>query len=1030
MAGLLKQTLDISFAQGLDTKSDPNRVMPGKFLVLQNSVFDKVGELQKANGFGQIASLPTNTGALNVSTFSSNLMALGVTTLNSYSSGTNLWTNKGTLQPLSLSVVPGVRSNSNQNSCDSVVAPNGLSTIVWADSNGSNYYQIIDTNTNEIVVSATALPATAVTTSPRVFLIGAYFLVCFYATISAVEHLRYVAIPYINPTAPSAGQDLSNSVSSTGIWDGSTAIPNANGQNTRFFYSWAAGGSTTKINYIDLSSIQANTAASPPVVSLSSAVPIDISVTIDRKPTGQVLDVNPVVWVTYYNSTPTMKTQAYTQLLAQVLAPTTVIAPGTTLVHMTSTAYAGNLNVYYETSNVYSGSSTRSDFLSTISVTQAGVVGAASVLLRSVGLASKAVYYIANSKSYMLAEYGGALQPTYFLIDSSGNVLGKLAYSNGGPLYSGGVVLPNLNLIGTTFNVSYLFQDLIVPVNKTQQAASPVPNIYGQTGINLAIFNLNPSQIVSADLGHNLHLTGGYVTMYDGVKPVEHQFHVYPEDLQVTTANSGGHLKDQIYYYIAVYEWTDAQGNIHRSAPSVPITITTSGGNVSVNTVKVPYLRLTAKTGINNVRIVIYRWSTAQQIYYQITSMTSPQTNVTTSDLLSYSDSVADATILGNNIIYTNGGVVEDIAAPASNCLAAIRNRVFLIDAEDPNLLWYSKQVIEATPVEFSDLFTIYIPPTVGAQGNTGPSLCLAPMDEKIIIFKKSAIYYFTGEGPDNTGASNDFSQATYVTSSVGCSNQNSIVLMPNGLMFQSDKGIWLLGRDLSTSYIGAPVEAFNSNTVTSALCVPGTNQVRFTMNNGYILVYDYFFQQWNSIYSPVAALSSTIYNSLQTYVTSTGSVYQETPNQYMINGSPLTMKFQTGWMSLAGVQGYERAYWFTFLGKYLSPHRLKVEIAYDYDPSIRQTTIINPNPVNYTGPYGSDNLYGGSSPYGGANAKEQWRVYFQKQKCEAFQLTVTEIYDPTYGVPNGAGLTMSGINLVYGQKRGFRPVRAAVSAG
>ncbi len=124
---------------------------------------------------------------------------------------------------------------------------------------------------------------------------------------------------------------------------------------------------------------------------------------------------------------------------------------------------------------------------------------------------------------------------------------------------------------------------------------------------------------------------------------------------------------------------------------------------------------------------------------------------------------------------------------------------------------------------------------------------CLAPMDDKLIIFKKNAIYYLNGAGPDNTGANSQYSQPTFITSTLGCDNPNSIVTVPSGLMFQSDKGIWLLGRDLSTSYIGWDVEDFNDDEVVSALTIPDAHEVRFTMASGAILLYDYSFNQWGS---------------------------------------------------------------------------------------------------------------------------------------------------------------------------------------
>src|ERR1700677_556451 len=132
-----------------------------------------------------------------------------------------------------------------------------------------------------------------------------------------------------------------------------------------------------------------------------------------------------------------------------------------------------------------------------------------------------------------------------------------------------------------------------------------------------------------------------------------------------------------------------------------------------------------------------------------------------------------------------------------------------------------------------SDLLTFYIAPNAGTTTSTGPMKCIFPMDDKLIIFKQNAMYYINGTGPDNTGANSQYSQAIFITSTVGCANQNSIVFIPQGLMFQSDKGIWLLGRDLSTNYIGAPVENTNQYLITSATTIPGTTQVRFTLNNG-----------------------------------------------------------------------------------------------------------------------------------------------------------------------------------------------------
>jgi hypothetical protein len=138
-------------------------------------------------------------------------------------------------------------------------------------------------------------------------------------------------------------------------------------------------------------------------------------------------------------------------------------------------------------------------------------------------------------------------------------------------------------------------------------------------------------------------------------------------------------------------------------------------------------------------------------------------------------------------------------------------------------------------------------------------------------------------------------------------------------------------------------------------------------------------------------------------------------------------MSFTTSWLNLAGLQGYQRAYFFYLLGVYLSPHKLQVSISYDYNSAPLQQDIITPD--NGTPYYGGDNSYGaGSQPYGGIGNVEQWRVFFQQGKCQAFQIAITEIYDPSimqlaYSSivqPSGAGFTLSGLDLVVGQKSGY----------
>lgn len=109
-----------------------------------------------------------------------------------------------------------------------------------------------------------------------------------------------------------------------------------------------------------------------------------------------------------------------------------------------------------------------------------------------------------------------------------------------------------------------------------------------------------------------------------------------------------------------------------------------------------------------------------------------------------------------------------------------------------------------------------------------------------------------------------------------------------------------------------------------------------------------------------------------------------------------------------------------------MSPHTLQVSIGYNYNPGINQTAYIRP--INANPAYGNQTIYGGGV-YGGTSDVERWRVFPDIQKCSSFQITLNETYDPSMGVAAGAGLTLSGLSLLVGIKKGTRTESAATSA-
>jgi hypothetical protein len=1004
-----KQTASINFAQALDLKTDPFQLDFGRFLSLQNMVFSTGKRMTKRNGFGALPSVQ----AEYVTTLAGTLTAIG-TQVQAYSAGSEVWTDLGNFYPCNLSALPVVRAATNQSQVDSVVSPTGLLLMAWADQNPGSLaakqfrYAVFDSTTGQTLLEAQTISDADVAGPygfPRTFVLGGYFIVVYIT--SSTNHLKYIQIP-ISTLIPGSGAVISTSIapSSTVAFDGVV-------YNNSLYLAWN-GASSSGVKMAFLTS----------TLSLSSAHVVDsshqgtmFSVAVDAP--------SATIWASYYNLSGTVGyAVAVSSALNSILAATEIIASGTVL-NLTSVAAANVLTLFYEVSNTYSyDSGIHSNLIKTNTLTVGGTLGTASTLIRSVGLASKA--FALGGVNYFLSAYSSPYQPTYFLIDgANGNVVAEVAYENGGGYLANGLPSVSVNTTNSTASVGYLYKDLIQAISNANAAGtSVVGGIYSQTGINQATFTIGGAATITAtEMAGNLNISGGFLWGYDGTQTTEQGFFLYPDSVESTAnASTGGFMGAYKYWYQVVESWTDSRGNIFYSAGSIPVLVDLSGSGTATNTVTLagPNLRLTYK---QNVKHNIYRYSTNQPEWFLVQSVATPLLNSTTADSWSYTDTLADASISGNQLLYTTGGVVEDTGGPSFVSTFTFDDRLFGIYSEDRNLVGFSKQIIEGTPVELSDLLTLYVAPSLGAQGPTGALACGAAMDDKAILFKPTALYYINGTGPDNTGSNSQYSQPTFITSMVGCSNQASIVFQPNGLMFEfasaAGNQIWLLGRDLGTRYIGDAVEGLTLGAnILSAVSIPGTNQVRFDLDSGIRLMYDYFFDKW-SVHTN-NSVSSTLYQGLHTYISPTGLVFQETPDAYLDGSTPVLMQFTTGWISPSGLQGYQRAYWFYFLGQYLSPHKIQLGIAYDYNPYATQFPLISPN--NYAGAYGSG-PYGGQSPYGGPGQLEQWKIYLTQQRCQAFQIQFQEIYDPSFGVPPGAGLSVSGLNLVFGQKKGYVPL-------
>lgn len=424
-------------------------------------------------------------------------------------------------------------------------------------------------------------------------------------------------------------------------------------------------------------------------------------------------------------------------------------------------------------------------------------------------------------------------------------------------------------------------------------------------------------------------------------------------------------------------------------------TITATIQDFYTSKLTLPTLRVTEKGRVTSpVQIAVWRTEDGGTSYYK----TGYAINDTTVDSVTYYDYASDDELVGNTPLYTNGGEVENISAPASDFMTSYKNRIILLPSEDGYSWWYSKQVVNGTPVEFSDLFT----QSIDQRG--GPLTGASPLDDKLVFFKQKDIFYIVGDGPAPSGANNDFSYPQIVTSPCGCTEPKSIITIPTGIVFKSAKGFYLLDRGLNVSYIGAEVEDYNSYTVTSAVLTATNTQVRFTMSGGITLVYDYYVQQW-SVFTNITAVDSVIYGNTFAYLTAAGAVNQETPGAYSDNGSVITSSFRTGWISFDKVQNFQRLWTTMILGRYYSPHTLNFAIAQNFNSVPTQSASITTSST--------------ITPF-------QYKFPTIRQKCEAAQL----FFECVPSSIAGQGMTFASLVFEFGIKKGSYKLPASRTEG
>lgn len=537
-----------------------------------------------------------------------------------------------------------------------------------------------------------------------------------------------------------------------------------------------------------------------------------------------------------------------------------------------------------------------------------------------------------------------------------------------------------------------------------------------------------------ARLGFGAFASAGAPFYCDGATALPYGF-IHAPCIQALTNGIGGSgsMAAGDYYYVAVYEWRDSCGLLHRSIPSPPKKATAVPATGSV-TVKVACTGLSSKQteaamvnetlGGNPVKIALYRTEVGGTgPFYRLTH--EPTDNVVTNDptlaSVTFLDTRADANISPNpNVswatplnrqaqIYTAGGELEDVPPPASLTTLFHRGRLGVISL-DSRTVFFTKDFKQDTTVApgFNEVLSLVF---------DNDKEALAALDEKWVVLGPDSIDVVEGDGPSDTGDQNTWT-VHRVQADVGCSHAKSVVTMPDGVAFYSSRGgIEILDRGLNVVWIGKAVEDTLATypVITSAVLVAEQHEVRWTCNKadgsaGVVVAYDYVNKCWftrkyndasDTAAATVAFVDAAMIDGSYTLLTAGGQVYRETSTTFLDGGVTwVTLSFELAWLSFDGPVGWQHIRRAQLLGEKKTNHNLTLEYGFDHRAAYSQSYTFKAAQIVVN------------------NDCPTMRVGSQhgaRPKCKAFRIRVTDATptDPgTYPVGSGQGGWFSALGL------------------
>lgn len=523
---------------------------------------------------------------------------------------------------------------------------------------------------------------------------------------------------------------------------------------------------------------------------------------------------------------------------------------------------------------------------------------------------------------------------------------------------------------------------------------------------------LNGARAKGVRLGSLAYLAGGLNTTFDGVNVVEASTPAQMVTPTCSSTTTGGNLTNgQTYSYIWLPEYRDVAGNVHYGQPSAPVAVAIgSTGTTGKVTGTVPCLSLTTKGCLNRrtvmgqsaMYLVPYRTvfinGAMSTNYFRLVGDDPGAAYVNTPDTgptIAFTDTASDASIQTNSLLPTTGGVLEADCPSSFADICVHNSRVYGI-GDDLRTIWISTAQQDGVPCTFNDGAQFQVP-------FLGDLTAIWSMDSNLFIASATGIAYVSGDGPNITGAQSNLSPPTQVPSDIGCTNPLAVCVTPIGTVFRTAYGLALLDRSLSMhSDFGDPITTYLESdafpNVTSIQLHPTRPEILVfaytvfgNVNVGAVFSFNYRFSAWSAwlISDP-----DTTYAAAGSAIVSGGNIYQfTTPGRlfrecvqsdtqpYYDEANAafmwIPLMVTSAWIKPGGdlqSTGWVHQYQPTWIAQDWSD--LIFGIAYDYNPTVQQTTV-----------FGS----AAASTFAAVGLPTNVSIHPMPSRCTAMQISISD---------------------------------------